>query len=88
MKKPKLPNKTLRVENISDNTSPKDLRELFSEYGTVFGVEIRLESSGDVSASLVMAQDAAEEAIDGLDDQDWRGQWLKVEEEQISWDNE
>jgi RNA recognition motif-containing protein len=88
MKKPKFPNKTLRVENISDNTSPKDLRKLFSEYGTVFRVEIRSKSLGYASASLVMAQDAAEAAIHGLDDQVWRGEWLKVEDEQLSCDDE
>jgi RNA recognition motif-containing protein len=60
MKKPKASNKTLRMGNISDETSPKDLRKSFSEYGPVSTVQIHSENPNKVSASLVMFWDDAE----------------------------
>ena len=80
--------KTLRVENISDETSLKDLRNFFSKYGPVFDVQIRSAHPNRVRAWLVMSRDDAENAIVHMDGEDLLGRRLTVEDEDLYCDDE
>jgi RNA recognition motif-containing protein len=84
--KPK--HKTVRVGNISDETSLKDLRNFFSKYGPVFDVQIRSAHANRVRAWLVMSREDAENAIVHMHGQNLRGRWLTVEDEDLCGDDE
>jgi RNA recognition motif-containing protein len=80
--------KTLRVQNISDETSPRDLRRLVAKYGPIFKVQIYSEDPNQVSAFLTMSRGDAKDALAHLNGQRWRGQRLKLNEEKSWWDGE
>jgi hypothetical protein len=81
-----LSRRTLRVENISDETSLKDLRNFFSKYGPVFDVQIRSAHPNRVRAWLVMSRGDAENAI--VHGEDLLGRRLTVEDEDLYRDDE
>jgi RNA recognition motif-containing protein len=80
-----IPKKTLRVQNISDETSPTDLRKLLSKYGPIFKVQIYSEDPNQVTAFLTMSRGDAKDALHHLNGQRWRGQRLKLNEEKSWW---
>jgi RNA recognition motif. (a.k.a. RRM, RBD, or RNP domain) len=80
-------NRTLRVRNISDDTSPNDLRSLFSRCGPVSRVQIQSDDPGHVSALLLMSEEDVEDALEDLNGWRWRGRRLMVEEEPTWWDS-
>jgi RNA recognition motif-containing protein len=80
--------KTLRVGNISDETSLKELRNFFSKYGPVFDVQIRSAHPNRVRAWLVMSRDGAEDAIVHMHGEDLLGRRLTVEDADLCCDDE
>lgn len=69
----------LRVANIGDDTSPADLRRLFSRCGTVS--EVLIHSSPRYRFALVdIPRGDAAEAAKYLNGKRWRGRELRVEQ--------
>jgi hypothetical protein len=68
----------LRIGNLSEATSPGDLRKLFSRIGPVS--EIKLYSTGEQTFALMEmpAEDAAE-AVEVWNGHRWHGQKLRIE---------
>lgn len=76
--------KRMYVGNLAAETTEQDLRELFSAYGTVRGVDMAREVfSGRCRgfAFVDMEGHEARAAIAGLDGRDFHGRPLRVNEE-------
>ncbi|MFN3360309.1 MAG: RNA recognition motif domain-containing protein [Pseudanabaenaceae cyanobacterium] len=73
---------TIYVGNLSYKATEEDLKEVFSDYGTVKRVQLPIDrESGRVRgfAFVDMAEEAQEEAaIDALDGAKWMGRDLRV----------
>jgi len=78
--------KTLRIQNISDETSPRDLRRLLAKYGPISKVQIYSDRPNQVFAFLTMSRGDAEDALENLNGQRWLGRRLSVNEEKNWWD--
>jgi RNA recognition motif-containing protein len=76
-KKRRKRNYKLWVENLTDKTSPRELRDLFEKDGEL--IEIQIDSFQDVTTATVTMNDRggsyARERLNGMR---WRGQVLKV----------
>jgi RNA recognition motif-containing protein len=84
-KKHRKRNYLLLVQNLTDKTSPHDLRELFSTDGEVIEVEIQL--LGDMTTAKVTMPDVeASRARERLNGTRWRGRTLKVTTLSFSFD--
>jgi hypothetical protein len=71
--------KTLRVGNITDETSPGELRRLFSKWGTA--LEVRIYSlPHEISALVVMTDYDAAQVVEWWHGRHWRGRLLTVKE--------
>lgn len=73
---------TIYVGNLSYKATEEDLKEVFSDYGTVKRVQLPIDrESGRVRgfAFVDMAEEAQEDAaIDALDGAKWMGRDLRV----------
>ncbi len=74
--------KKLYVGNLSFRTTEASLRELFSQYGTVSSVSIITDRETGQSRGFgfVEMEDGSDEAISALDNRDYEGRNLKVNE--------
>jgi RNA recognition motif. (a.k.a. RRM, RBD, or RNP domain) len=70
---------TLRVECVSEDTNPAELRRLFSKCGQVFGVRIHSTSNNYTFALVDMSGVGASDAIEWWNGRRWRGRELKVQ---------
>jgi ribonuclease HI len=80
--------KRLRVTNLADDTSLRDLIRLFSKHFDVLDVAIYPDggvSSGEAEASVTVYEDDAADAKYWAHKQSWRGRKLRVRVEENSW---
>ncbi|MCU1304534.1 MAG: hypothetical protein JWQ87_4818 [Candidatus Sulfotelmatobacter sp.] len=75
---------TVKVTNISEKISPKNLRSLFGWIGTVYRVEIS-SNGAETSALLVVAAYEAEEAISFWKGRTWKGLRIRMHKADTGW---
>ncbi len=76
--------KTLFVANLAPETTEDDIRELFSEYGTVRGLRMSRDIfSGRCRGHALVDMEGheARAATDGLNGKSYKGNSLRVNEE-------
>ena len=70
--------------NISYDTSEDDLRDLFAQYGEVAGVRVIKDRDTGRSKGFgfvdIYNDDEAKEAIEGLNEKDFMGRALRINE--------
>ncbi|PKM46663.1 MAG: RNA-binding protein [Gammaproteobacteria bacterium HGW-Gammaproteobacteria-1] len=77
--------KTMFVGNLAPETREDDVRELFSQFGTVRGIKIAMDVfSGNCRGFALVDMEGHETraAIAGLNGTQYKGKALKVTEEQ------
>jgi len=74
--------KNLYVGNLPFNTTADDLREAFSQFGTVSRAQVisDRETGRSRGFGFVEMEDGAEAAIDGLNGKEFQGRTLTVNE--------
>jgi hypothetical protein len=76
---------TLRMTNISADTSPKVLRTLLVKYGGPLSVRVQWAKSGETSAVFVMREEDGEDTLQFLDGRTWQGLKVRVEKLDSGW---
>lgn len=72
---------TLRINQIEDDMSPRQLRELLERFGEVGGVSIHA-GDGLVYGLAEMSREDVYEVIAAVDEAEWHVQWQQMERRQ------